>query len=333
VLAFAWLLSAAAASHAQDDATRATARQLGVEGIDAYHANDFATAERKLDRAYQLIATPTLGLWSARARLKAGHWVEAAERLRETVRGSPDVGDVSAQRQALQDAALELETLLPRLPVLTIELDHAQAAEVLLKLDGSMVPSSMVGLARPTNPGSHQLVATRGAARTQTDFQLVEGERRTLQLQLAQIDAPAVVEARPTPSEAAGTSAPVKNSAREAAAVSAGDNSVPLLKPVAIVALSLGGVGLATSAVTALTSTSKTDNCTDAGSVWHCNTKDQASAYNSVRTISTVTFYLGAAFAVGGFTAWLLASSSRSEPANDLTWSAGPGNVSLRGHF
>ena len=55
------------------------ARDLGTQGIEAYQANDFTGADAKLDRAYRLFAAPTLGLWSARARLQLGRWVEAAE--------------------------------------------------------------------------------------------------------------------------------------------------------------------------------------------------------------------------------------------------------------
>jgi len=60
-----------------DDSTRAAARSLGTQGIEAYWANDFDTANTKLDRAYRLYATATLGLWSARSRMQLGLWVEA----------------------------------------------------------------------------------------------------------------------------------------------------------------------------------------------------------------------------------------------------------------
>jgi hypothetical protein len=36
------------AQAASDDATRAVARELGVEGIQAYQANDVTTADQKL---------------------------------------------------------------------------------------------------------------------------------------------------------------------------------------------------------------------------------------------------------------------------------------------
>lgn len=331
-LTFVWLLTAATTCVAQDDATRATARQLAVEGIDAYHANEIATAEQKLDRAYQLFATPTLGLWSARARIKAGHWVEGAERLREAMRGSPEVGDVAAQRQALQDASAELDALTPRLPTLTLEVEGAPAAEVTLKLDGAALPSGMLGLARPTNPGTHQLVATRGAAHISIMFQLAEAERKRIPLQFPAASEPAVATSPAAPADAAR--AQVAAPLLSPAAISSKDaTQVNPLRPVAVVALSLGGVGLAGSAVAALIGKGKRDGCTEREGIWYCASEDQAGAYNSARTISTVTFYLGAAFAVGGLATWLLASNPPSQPASDVAWSVGPGSVSVHGRF
>src|SRR5690349_3336121 len=83
-----WSVSLQAQSPS-DDATRAVARELGVEGIQAYQANDVSTADQKLEKAYRLFAAPTLGLWSARSRAKLGRLVEAAERYRQVVQISP----------------------------------------------------------------------------------------------------------------------------------------------------------------------------------------------------------------------------------------------------
>lgn len=60
-----WLLIAANPCGAQDEATIATARQLGVEGIDAFQSNDYPTAEQKLERAYRLVARPQMSPPSA----------------------------------------------------------------------------------------------------------------------------------------------------------------------------------------------------------------------------------------------------------------------------
>jgi hypothetical protein len=311
-----WLLVATSPSSAQDDATLATARQLGVEGIDAYQGNDFQTAAQKLERAYQLVATPTLGLWSARAQIQTGHWVEGAERLRETLRSSPELGDVAAQRQALQDAAAELAALTPRLPLLTIGIADVQSTSLVLQLDGEALPSGIIGLPRPTNPGKHQLIVTRGMEQIDLSFELSEAEHKQLTLQFPAASAITVPE--PALSPAAGG---VQDTTRNSA-----------WKPVTITALSLGGVGLATSAIAAFVAKGKRDGCMETDGRWLCETRGQASEYNSMRTVSTVSFYVGAGLAMSGLALWLL-EPDPSKRSSDLAWSVGPGSVSVHGAF
>src|SRR5262245_16171888 len=87
--AWCWIAPRVSADEvASDDATRAAARQLGEEGVEAYWAGDNEQAHAKLERAYQLFSAPTLALWSARACVRVGRWVEAAERYREVTRPS-----------------------------------------------------------------------------------------------------------------------------------------------------------------------------------------------------------------------------------------------------
>lgn len=45
---------------AQDDATRAAARALGTEGVEAYQNRDYATAVEKLKQAYSVLHVPSL---------------------------------------------------------------------------------------------------------------------------------------------------------------------------------------------------------------------------------------------------------------------------------
>jgi hypothetical protein len=93
---------------------RAAARNLAAEAIEAYQARDFSSASQNLDKAYRLFATPTLGLWSARASYQLGRWVEAAERYREAQRASADIGDAATQRQAQRGASDEVAAALPK---------------------------------------------------------------------------------------------------------------------------------------------------------------------------------------------------------------------------
>ena len=64
VVCFLSLLAGSAGAQKVDDATRGAARTLGNDGVKAYQANDYATANEKFDKAYKLVRAPSLGLWS-----------------------------------------------------------------------------------------------------------------------------------------------------------------------------------------------------------------------------------------------------------------------------
>jgi hypothetical protein len=312
-----------ARARAQDDATRAMARQLGAEGLEAFQANEFAAAELKLDRAFRLYATPTLGLWSARAREKAGHWVEAAERMREAMRASADAGDTATQRAAQRDAELELNALLPRIPSLTLELRNAELAETSVTLDGIALPREAIGLARPTNPGKHALVAVSGGERVESTLQLAEAEHKQLPLVFQAARVATSAEPVAAPQLAAASPQPMSDNA----------NSASVLRPISYVAMGVGIAGLATGVVAMLLANSNRAGCTDENGALFCATDSQTDKYNSYRTISTVGVYAGGALLVGGLVMWLVAPSVEARPSSGLSFSVGPGELALSGRF
>ncbi|MDB4990048.1 MAG: hypothetical protein JWN04_5226 [Myxococcaceae bacterium] len=199
-----WPTTRCAAQSTPDDATRATARQLGEQGIEAYWAGDYVTADDKLDKAYRLFAVPTLGLWSARARARLGHLVEAAERYRDTARASDTIGNGAAQKQAQRTAAEELSALLPRIPSLTIQVGDAPHDAVTISIDGVIVPSAMIGIRRPTNPGAHKVEAVLGVEHQMLDVLLIEGEHAEKSFQSSKLTAAAAAAStEPRPSQTA----------------------------------------------------------------------------------------------------------------------------------
>jgi hypothetical protein len=251
----------AASVHAEgdpDDSTRAAARALGTQGIEAYWANDFRTASTKLDRAYRLYATSTLGLWSARARVQLGQLVAGAERYREALRAA-SLGDAEAQQKAQSEARAELDKLTPRIPTLTVHISNARADDLAVTLDGVAIPSALLDEARPTDPGKHIVVASRatsGGERQQIEVQLREGEQRQLTIRFKQQESIASepvsgagegLALTPLSPRAAAEEAPQAAPVADRRATSASP-----LKPLGIVMLSFGGAGLATAAVTAL---------------------------------------------------------------------------------
>lgn len=308
-----------------DDSTRAAARTLGTQGIEAYWANDFDTANTKLDRAYRLYATATLGLWSARARVQLGQLVAGAERYRETLRVN-NFGDAEAMQKALKEARSELDALLPRIPSLTIQVSNARADEVSVSLDNAQLPSALLGEARPTDPGQHFVVATRGNERQQVEVQLREGEQRQLKIQFR---------TRPAASsdpvshgdEGLAFTTPASGAApATTTAAPSGATAASPLKPLGVITMAFGGVALATAGVTGLIANSKLAECAD----YMCPV-DVKESYDPFRTVSMVAFYAGAALAAGGLVMWLVAPSDDEAPTAKLR--LGPGALSVSGTF
>lgn len=310
-----------------DDSTRAAARALGTQGIEAYWANDFDTANTKLDRAYRLYATGTLGLWSARARAQLGQLVAGAERYRETLRAN-SLGDAEAQQKALKEARTELDALLPRIPSLTIHVSNARADDVAVTLDNNQLPSALLGEARPTDPGQHFVVATRGSERQQVEVQLREGEQRQLKIQFRAQPSAAASDPVAGSGEALALTPFSAGSPQPSATAAApsGATSASPLKPIGIVIMALGGAALATAAVTALIANDKRGDCAD-----NVCLPEIKESYDAFRTVSMVAFYAGAGLAAGGLVMWLVAPSDDEAPTASLR--LGPSAISVSGTF
>ncbi|MDB4990785.1 MAG: uncharacterized protein JWN04_5963 [Myxococcaceae bacterium] len=328
-----WPTVRCAAQSTPDDAARATARQLGEQGIEAYRAEDYRAAAEKLDKAYQLFEVPTLGLWSARARERLGHLVEAAERYRDTARASNTIGDSAAQKEAQRTAAQELKALLPRISSLTIQLGEAPPDAVTVTIDGVVVPRAMIGARRPTNPGAHKLEAVLGTEREMLDVLLTEGEHaeRAFLFQKLAVTPLPPPSTQPPPSQTARVQ-PEAGVALEAGPSQLA-NGEPATKrkaglpgkPLALGALSVGAAGLLTSAITALLARAQ---CKDNV----CASASALRTHDSLKTASTVTFYLGAAFAVGGVVTWFVVPKVK-RPEPNIGLKVGPGGMLLHGMF
>jgi hypothetical protein len=165
-------------AHADSDATRRAARNLGNSGVEAYQAGDYPKAAEKLDKAYGALRAPSLGLWSARAFAKLGRVVEAAERYQEVIRLEVTSGDENVQRQAKAEAEAELAQLSPQIPNIVVRLEGATAQEVAIKVAGEVLASSLVDENRPVNPGSYVVEGTRGSQVIKVNVDVKLGETK-----------------------------------------------------------------------------------------------------------------------------------------------------------
>lgn len=154
----------------------AAARQLGQAGVELYMSGDTAGAVDKLGRAYSVYPAPTLGLWYGRALERAGRLVEASERYREVSGATLSADATQAFRQAQADARSALETVTPRIAQLTIEVPTLDLSHLRVTLDGEELPTALLGIPIPVNPGEHVLKAAAGARLSEQALTLKEGQ-------------------------------------------------------------------------------------------------------------------------------------------------------------
>jgi hypothetical protein len=176
------LLSAAVLCHASvcpaqpvDAATKATARQLGEDGMKLYDRGECTEAAEKLTRAHELVHVPTLAFYAGKCLEKLGRLVEASERYLEATRDAVDAGAPRAQKAAQADAEKARKALLPRLAYVEIVLKPI-VPDASVTLDGKPLPAAALGIKRPIDPGDHEVVVVRAGVQTPRKLSLKEGE-------------------------------------------------------------------------------------------------------------------------------------------------------------
>lgn len=302
------------------DADRAMARQLGYQGVEAYQAKDYRTAEDKLGRAFEVAKVPTLGLWLARALTKNQRWVEAAEVYREVSRLEITEGKIEAQREAQRVAATELGGLEAKIPAVVITVEGAAPDQVTVQVDGAAVSSAVLGEARPMNPGQHRIVGKLGDQMVEKAVTLTEGQKQDVTLEFAPQQPNAAVEHRGT--------APTAD-----ADESGGSDTMRL---VGWGALGVGAAAIITGGVTGFLVLGKKsdleDNDACHGTECEPPAHGDVDSYNQLRTISTVSFVVGGAAAALGATL-LLTSNDNAEASPAVSAFIGVGHAGVKGSF
>ena len=323
-LCFALAWPTVGAAQAIDPASRATARKLGYAGVEAYQAGNYAVACEKLEKAYQALRVPSLGLWSARCLGKQLKLVEASERYVEVKRLEIGDREVAVQQRALAEASTELDQLTPRIPTIALQVQERRADEVTVSIDDVRVSSSLLTEPRPVNPGKHKVVAQSRDARVEVEVTVGEAEHKPAALRFA--SAPVAskgVSLLPTASLQTTSAGDPKE------APPAGADPMRTLGWVGVAA---GGAGIAVGAIAGAMVASKKSqlNCPDN----LCNPDEVSvntvNSYNSLRTVSTVGFVAGAALALGGVV--LLVTSSPSQNTTASVW-VSPTSVGFSGRF
>jgi hypothetical protein len=316
----AWGLEAHAAP--KDDTMRAAARSLGTEGVEAYQAGNYVVAADKLERAYQLLKAPTLGLWSARALEKLGKWVQASERYLEVTRAAATAGDATVQRQAQQEAEIAQRELEPRIPSLTLTVRGADAEQVTVTLDGTRLPSALLGQRQPVDPGRHRVEGVSGEQHVSRYVTLAERGSGEVTLVFN-----------------AAANAPARDAAEGTRGTGQGPRSEVAAEPswrgtAGYVGIGVGGAALIFGGVMGVLALGKRAAINDNPACHEmvCPDTEQAlvDSYNSQRTLASLGFIGGGVIATAGVTLLLTAPNDARQSTSLLL---APGGLLLRGTY
>jgi len=310
----------------QDDAaTRSAGRKLAQDGVALLQQGKADQASEKLEKAYQLLQVPSVALWSGRALVARGYWVEASERYVEASRLTGFKGDQQVQLQAQQDAARELESLTPRIPTLVIAVVLGQAERPVVTLDGKPVPTALLGEEQPVNPGTHQIKLTLGTKQVSRQVTLAEAEKKHESITL---DEPASQASSATPPPPGATPE------RDEGAKHSG-----MQRTLGFVALAVGGAGLIVGGVSGGLALGKHSALQDGGQCAsdQClpGARSDVSSLDTLRAVSTIGFIAGGVLASTGVVLLLTAKPEGTARAAGSRFAlrVAPASVTFSGAF
>ncbi|MGC4090426.1 MAG: hypothetical protein QM756_21635 [Polyangiaceae bacterium] len=285
LLAVTLAASASAADAAAEDV--AAARALGVQGIRMADEGHCADAIEKLERAEALYHAPTILGRLGECQVEVGKLVLGTENLNRVVREQLAPNAPAAFKSAQERAKKVLDKALPRIAYLTVKVQPASASPS-VSVDAAAVPQALLGAERPTNPGTHEVVAiATGYTDAKQSVTLAEGAHQEVVLTLTPNQVAAVA---PTPAAATTTDATTTvtpTSAPAPATPAARDNSL------AVFALGVGGVGLVVGSITGVLAITKK------GSLECPDNKCPPSQHGALDSANTMAMVSNVGFGVG----------------------------------
>lgn len=301
------------------------ARSVAVTGREAFNAGDYETALALFRRAYTLYPAPTVVLYEARSLEKLGRWLEAADAYARTTQTS--VGqDAPAQfAEAISQAHQEERSLRARIPTLTLKVAGVSGNDPNLKvtMNGRAIGAAQLGQAQRLNPGTYRITGSISPDRADhSDIKLTEGQNVAVVLNLA----------APSPLPPAPVLAPVAPVATEA-------RSTNNLRIYAYVAGGVGVAGLGTGLITGLMSVGKHSDaereCPDHQCVPGTDGPAAVKSFESLRTVSSISYGVGAAGVAAGVVLWLVSAPDTTETprAHALAPWSDARSVGVQGNF
>ncbi|MFZ5892490.1 MAG: hypothetical protein ACOY0T_15630 [Myxococcota bacterium] len=324
---------------AQEDpsaAETAAARALAVDGLKLAKAGQCREAVEKLERAEKLRHSPIVLARLGECYVSIGKLVQGTEALRKFLR-EPLPPDANATlKEAYERAQVVIQETKGNIAGLTIAISGADRSKVTLTVDGVEVPSTLIGVEMPVDPGEHVIEAS-GAAylKSSARAKLAPGEKQSISIELKpdpeaakqKAEEPArtgVASTLPEPNE---TRAPNQQVDMTTATPPASSGSS---KALAYVSYGVGALGIGAGILFGRSAMQDKDQL-EAQCPGKVCPPDQEDRLNSARTkgvVSTIGFGVGAAGVVLGTV--LLVTSSGSSSSSSAQANKSPTALRLR---
>ena len=342
---------------AQSDEERSGARAAAQQGLDAFREKRWSDAIDFFNRAESLVQSPVHVLYLARSHAQLGKLVKARELYTKVVRYPLAANAPKAFTSAQSDAQKEVAELESRLPYVTVVVTGEGAQQASFSQDGTALPSALIGVMRPVDPGEHEFQAvTEKMASKAQKITVAEKARLTVTLPLEPRSA--ANPAPPPPPNATGdvpaqpatgpTQPVVSEQGSAQLDTSSGGSKIP-----AIVAFGVGAVGIGAGVIFMLKANGKGDDadalcnansaglCRKTGNVAVDRQREQEirtleDDEKSARTLSVVGFVAGGVGVAAGVTLLILSGGKSPEPPPaqaGIRPFVGPGSVGITGSF
>ncbi|AKT37377.1 tetratricopeptide repeat protein [Chondromyces crocatus] len=307
------------------DQAKEEARASADRGFEHFEAGRFEEAIRAFEEAHAKYPAPTILLKLAQANARIGRLREARRHYLRVVDEKLALYAPRAFFETQEQAKVELEALLPRLPSLQVSVTGAPADQVRLVIDGRASERRVVVL----DPGIHTVTATApGRASVTQKVTLQEGRRHVITLRLLAPSSTRSPHSTPEAGSERGT--PVVDEPEESGAVrSSRRNVLPAVGAFGLAGVAVG-VGAVTGALSLGATASMEKECLDfrcydgAGGEHH----DRAGALGAVSTVSFVVAGVAAGVGVG-----LLLWPAKSDGRPAVALRVSPGWMGVEGTF
>jgi hypothetical protein len=166
---------------------KATARAAYMEGVKLQEGGNCPEALGRLETAQKFYPAPTHLLRIAQCQAATGKLVESSETYETLVRTSLAKDAPDAFKTAQDTGKRELTSIRPRIPTLRIQVVPAPSSlsSLVVKLNGNAIPSEVLGIARPVNPGVYKIsIWAAGYREANADVEVGEASSRVAEMKL-----------------------------------------------------------------------------------------------------------------------------------------------------